>query len=360
MKIGYVTADWSDIEDPSTGHPTFGGSGWYRVGLPSQYMNRNGVESVACELISAAKDGHLWLHDWNGKIHDDCDIIVFQRWMGEDAPEVIRKARAAGQIVVNDVDDWYWGLHPTNEAYKASDPKVHPTCNRDHYWKALEASDAITVSTPFLREKLKDMPGDVVLLRNAIDLERWTARTVSGTAHNVGWVGSTLHRSGDLETLKGIIGPFVDQYGLEFVHCGMWNRGVTAGQQAGVSPERETTYPIVSILEYPDLVKKIELGLVPLNDVPFNHAKSAIKGMEYAASGIPFVAQRTPEYDWLSEECGVGLTANKPKEWVRRLASMMDLETYRMHAIDNRAHVAQLDMKIKVHDWISAYESFLR
>lgn len=358
MKIGYVTADWSDIEDPDTGFPTFGGAGWYRVGMPCKYLPKRGVEAVAVEKISTGQDGRIWLHDWAGETHKDVDLIVFQRWMDENAADVIYAARGAGQIVLNDVDDWYWGLDRRNDAYKATDPKVNPTCNRDHYWRALEASDGVTVSTPFLRDQLSKLPCEVRLVRNAIDVDRFGGQP-SIHVYNIGWVGSTAHRSGDLEILRGIAGPFVERNYLSFVHAGYTRRAPSAGDLAGVPEDRQVKHQMVPITEYPDLISTIDIGVVPLNDVPFNHAKSAVKGMEYAAAGIPFVATRSPEYDWLSNEVGVGLTAKKPREWVKHLDSLMDLD-FRFEQIEkNRARIYDLDVNLKIDEWVSAYEHFL-
>lgn len=358
MKVGFVTADWSDIEDPETGHPSLGGSGWYRCGLPAKYLQQNGIETVIVELISLSKEG-LWLHDWDGIVHDDCDVIVFQRWMHETAPGVLRKARLAGQVIVNDVDDWYWGLDHRNDAYKASDPRLHPEANRDHYWAALKESDLITVSTPFLQEKLREMPGDVQVVRNAIDLDRWVPNEFQPGKPTIGWVGSTRHRSGDLETLVGILGPFCKRHDVKFVHAGHWVNSTPAGTLAGVPEELQIVHPVVSILDYPKLFSLMDVGIVPLNQIPFNFAKSFVKGMDYAAGGVPFIAERTPEYDYMHVNHGMGLTARKPREWIRHLEAMMD-DGFRRNRYDiDTTNVRQLDIVNRWVDWREAYESVL-
>ena len=234
MKIGFISADWSDIPDPETGNPTLGGAGWYRCGMPAKYLQMNGIETVVVELISTTTSGEIWLHDWNKECHDDCDILVFQRWMADAAPEVIKKARSAGQVIVSDLDDWYWGLDPRNGAFAASDPKANPDSNRNHYWQTLAASDYITCSTPYLAERLTKIRPEKFVIRNAIDLQRWEFKERVTDEPRVGWVGSTTHRSGDLETLKGVIGPFVERNGLKFVHAGHWPGSPTAGELAGV------------------------------------------------------------------------------------------------------------------------------
>lgn len=365
MKVGFVSADWSDIEDPETGHPTPGGAGWYRMGLPSKYLARNGVDTVLGELVSVDKRGDstgLWIHDFDGFKHKDCDVIVIQRWMDNKAERAINMARAAGQIVVNDIDDWYWGLDRRNQAYAATDPKTHPNCNRELYKDAMAASDMITCSTPFLLNKMREMFPDVpsVLVRNAIDLERWEfSEPPQTTIPTVGWVGSTLHRSGDLETLRGILGPFLDRTKGPFMHAGKWETAEHAGELALVPEDKWLSRPLVGVLEYTGHFEGIDIGLVPLSEQEFNWAKSAIKGMEYAAAGVPFVAQASPEYVWLRETHGIGMTAKKPKQWRACLEKLLDPDERIRQARESRESVAALDFAIKWKDWLEVYESLL-
>jgi len=363
MKIGFISGDWSDIEDPDTGHPTPGGAGWYRMALPSMFLKENGIDTVYCELISVdfdSSDRGVYLHDFDGVTHDDCDMIVVQRWMDERAAEVITYARSAGQIVVNDVDDWYWGLSPKNSAYEASDPKKNPKSNRNHYRRAVNASNAITVSTPFLRDQLSADNAETHLIRNAIDLRRWEYEEPKDTPNPVvGWVGSTQFRSGDLETVSGTLQQVCKRLGASFMHAGLFGTARHAGELAGVPEEIWMTEEGVSILEYPTLFEQIDIGIVPLSDIPFNHAKSAIKGMEYAASGVPFVAQASPEYEWLRTEMGIGITAKKPAHWVKRLLELSDADVRIEKAKENREALEALNMDRRWVDWLEVYESLV-
>jgi hypothetical protein len=77
--------------------------------------------------------------------------------------------------------------------------------------------------------------------------------------------------------------------------------------QSGIDPKRLKTLPMQPMNRY-HLMFQMDIGLVPLNDIPFNRAKSFIKGLEYTASGIPFVAQGTGEYELLATD-GVGRVA---------------------------------------------------
>ena len=73
---------------------------------------------------------------------------------------------------------------------------------------------------------------------------------------------------------------------------------------------------------------------MPLTDIPFNHAKSYIKGLEYACGGVPFVASYSPQYEELVEKHGIGQLARSPQEYVRLLKKFNDID-YRQEVSDD-------------------------
>ncbi len=109
------------------------------------------------------------------------------------------------------------------------------------------------------------------------------------------------------------------------MHSGADAKALHAGQVMKL-PDPPLTMPVASIDRYTDLFTGMCIGLVPLSSASFNEAKSAIKGMEYAASGIPFVASPSPEYRWLQETHDLGLVARKPAQWTKHLERLVDPE----------------------------------
>ena len=79
--------------------------------------------------------------------------------------------------------------------------------------------------------------------------------------------------------------------------------------------------------EYPLALGEFTIGVVPLAASHFNRSKSWLKGIEYAALGVPFVASAVTPYRDL-RRAGIGITAASPDEWqraVRALATSSDL-----------------------------------
>lgn len=336
MKIGFASNDWSNLVDESTNRPGWGGAGWARLG---QYQNRLPFEVVAGRL--AEKGGVFGVVEYYAedgtfakKMHFDCDVIVMQRVMNADVADKMGGAIASGQVILNDIDDWFWGVSTKNIATHGlySDPDD----NLNHYKKILSRSTAVICSTTYLQSRIAPWcRGNVEVFPNFVDLARFTPRSQRKDPV-VGWAGSTMSRSGDLEQLRGKLEPVLRE-GLKFKHVGHADSYMhdgeikerpTFAQMAGIPDEKVAREPLVDPSLYGGALK-FDIGLVPLSDVPFNLAKSNIKGLEYTAAGIPFVASDTPEYRALHENFGIGQIVRKPKDWSKHILAMRDIETRR-------------------------------
>lgn len=392
MKIGFATTDFSFGYIGPDGGPAFGGAGYYRSFLPAEACERAGHEVVWGGLISSNTTGQLgiqqlerlsWIgpdHEmfpknygrpeapmWEGSHHFDFDVIVMQRWMLKDTWQYVLRARTEGQVIVNDIDDWFWGLDPRNTAWASSHPKLNPTSNRDHYLLTVLASDVVTVSTPFLADQLHGLlkelkagkPPEIVVLRNMIDLERWRAPNREPGTPVYGWVGAIPWRSGDVETLKPWLGKFLAAHPeVAFRHAGHMDSETMASfaTLAGVPEGRVIKQGMAPTYERQKLYYPIDVGLVPLNDLPFNHAKSAIKGMEYLAAGAPFIAADTPEYAWAAEQ-GMGHTvrARVGKDWTAAFGRFLD-DDFRIAELERGAEALKAhDTRVRGVEWVDAY-----
>lgn len=353
--VAFISADWAQSRFGPEDEPLPGGAGWYRCALPSQHLAAHGTKVAHVPYLAAHRQtGEIYPVGWDG----ECDtsgyeIIVLQRWMQDEAPAVVRRARAFGQVVISDMDDWFFGLDPANAAFASTHPKTNANHNLNHFRSVLAASDAITCSTPFLVDRLAHL-APTLLVRNAIDLDRWPIHTGSPGLVTVGWVGSTGWRSGDLETLRGVLGPYLKRHGYKFVHHGHREDLPLAYELAGiqsdlVGPSRE----MVPISEYPRLFAGIDIGIVPLRDTPFNTCKSAIKAMEYSASGIAYVAQASDENMWFDATA----CARRPKDWIRRLEQLTDSGYRHQESKRLRARVEELSMGRRWVDWQKAIEA---
>jgi glycosyltransferase involved in cell wall biosynthesis len=320
--VSFLTYDWTFGVKPLQPN----GCAWYRCYLPMKELANNGWES-GIGIPGFNPDHGFGILIPDQKAIHGWEIVVLKLIMLERVVDQVRQAKELGQKIVVDIDDHMEGLEETNLAYKTTSPEANPKNNREHYVAIMDQADALITSTPFLQEwyqnKYPNKP--VYLIRNGIDIDRWGIRNDhKGWLPVFGWVGATPWRSGDLEILKPYFGQFIEKRHLKFHHAGSIKNAPKAYDQAGINKIFCTEEPMKTMLGVPELYsRKIDVGIVPLRDVPFNHAKSYLKGMEYAAAGVPFIATGLPEYQLLAD-AGVGRVANTPQEWMGHMEELLD------------------------------------
>lgn len=348
VRIGVATRDWDNwaTEESERG---LGGSGHYRCGLPAKVLRDMGHDVTLGTLLADTHLGELGVRTWDGEHHWSHDLILLQRWMFADLPERIRRARANGQVVLNDVDDWFEGLDPANRAFQTTHPRMNPTENATHYRKVLAAGNGIVCSTPFLRDRYRRL-APTILVRNRLDLARWKPQEVRDGPPVLGWVGALPWRSsGDLATLRGVLGPFIERHDLTVRHHGCLTPGEFAAA-LNLDPTRVIEQPMVPIGEHERQFEGIDVCLIPLAMTPFNQAKSALKGLQAAAAGVPFIASPTPEYQWLRGQ-RVGNTAQKPKNWVWMLERRLGPDARGLDVALNAIGVEGMGLDALAREW---------
>lgn len=329
MSVAFLTNDF--VKYPG-GIEVPGGCCYYRCSLPM----------FACGL--PARLGRPAFHPTYGfgvKESDQravfrFDTVVLKLLMSRWTQRQMLISQQLGQRIIVDVDDAYEFIPEVNWAHRLTDPELNKTTNRDHYKAVIEQADTVTVSTPFLLEHHSKTHSDVRLVRNGVYPGMFPVKRHRDMTPTIGWVGSIPFRGEDLETLDWLEGFLVGN-GLRFHHSGEEQvDGVPKfHEKVGIDPGLVSSCPTVAIDLYPTLFQHFDIGIVPLADIPFNYAKSCIKGLEYAAAGIPFVAAATPEYQRLAD-MGVGRVASTPDEWVKHLTELLDYRTRRREAAENR------------------------
>jgi hypothetical protein len=362
IKIGIASADFGfhEFEDPETGGKGFtfpGGSAFYRLLQPLRF---SGVDYVSGLL---GFDGSvLTVHDYEfGNKHDDCDVIIMQRCIWDGLPEAIDKAKANGQTIINDMDDWFDGLPPSNVAFNAmySIREAFPI-----FRAVLRRSDAIINSTPFLVEAHRKYAPSF-LWRNSIDFDSFPEKHEHvDNPPSIGWFGTLRFRDLDTEQLAGIVGPYVNRLGTKFIHVGHEDTDEKFGnplhERLRVDPALiEQRPPIPFVFSSWQLYDQYDIGLVPLAPTRFNDAKSFLKGVEHVASGIPYIASPSEEYRWLHER-GIGRIVRKARDWTKHLDELRDPEVRSAEAATSLERLKPLvDINVTVRSWLEIIESVM-
>lgn len=344
--IGFLTGDWSWGTNPLQ----VNGCAWYRCSLPIAELTKfQWVCGLGFPGFTHEK-GFGIIHG-DKKIIQGWDIIVFKLLMQSSVLEFLPRAKELGQTIVVDVDDFFDGLHSSNQAFSVTDPTKNKNENRDIYNKIILEADAVITSTPFLFDYYSKLRNNVYLIRNGIDVDRFSLRVRRMHARTtIGWVGATSWRSHDLEQINSWFPDYMKSRNLRFHHSGHVQHSRPAHHLLGLRDDICTTLPLCPISEYPSLFKPIDIGIVPLNDIPFNHAKSYIKGLEYAASGIPFVSSYSPEYQYLADQ-GIGRIAKTEDEWIYHLDELRVESIRKDEIIHNAERLKDFTMEKEGTNW---------
>jgi glycosyltransferase involved in cell wall biosynthesis len=327
-----------------------GGCGNYRLIFPAQALANEG-EDVCLEFdykYSAYWQDTAWRQSIIGMAQPvDADVVVLQRPLHRHRYELMRALQADGVAVVVEVDDDFHAVHKANVAWRSTNPLVDPDHNRDWLMRACKEADLVTVSTPALAERY-GAHGRVVVLPNYVparycDLEP----PVRAMGTVVGWTGSVATHPGDLEVTGGAVQRVLDETDARFHVVGT---GAGVVQRLGLDEEPSST-GWVPLDTYPVEMAQIDVGIVPLAPHPFNEAKSWLKGLEFAALGVPFVATPTSQYQALHGQYGLGELAATPVEWGLHLRRLLAWPVLRCEEAERGRDMVRANLTVEANAW---------
>jgi hypothetical protein len=366
MRIGLLSTDWGDHLE---GQP--GGCTNVRMMIPGLHLNKIGHEVMVGEIgwkdgegfvavkpIERLKARHRSVIKEYSWAFDKLDVVVLKLFMHKDAVKYIELAKSYGQTVIIDTDDHFEKLPEDNLAFITTDPIRNPDNNREHLISTYSVADGIIASTKFLEQRMLQYNDTVYRVKNSLDPQTFIYRLdTAGFKPTIGWVGIMMWRVDDLKHVSGPIKTTIEKYGLNFHHTGiMLDRPKWIAEALSIDPERVTGFTGSRPEYYANVFMPIDIGIVPLNPNQFNEAKSNLKGLEYALSGIPFVASDTQEYRDLAD-MGVGRIAKSNKDWLKHLKQLLDPEV-REEERQNNFKIATQNFNIFIvkYQWSEAIE----
>jgi glycosyltransferase involved in cell wall biosynthesis len=350
-----------------------------------------------------------WIFDVNFRLPDSADLYVWQQWKERVLVESgLSQIRANGSALAMEVDDNYvnvpeynpafYGAHPYRKSdgailnrdarrkvrmpqgrsklsyqqrvllkQKGQAPAPPNSHNYKHMLNAMRCVDLVTVSTPFLAEVYAPYNSNIHVVRNYVDWDMWEDITpqyeVERERLRVGFLAQFIYRKGDLDVIKRVIPDFLKAHPeVDFVatdeathnYLGVpLDQRVTIGRYDFYDVENGT-FPM------PEKTAVMDIGLVPLAMNDMNQGKSHLKGMEYNAAGIPFIASPTESYKDYWCDGSNGVIATNDKEWRMYLETLVENDGLRRYAGEcgrkkARAHSIQQNWR----EWHSVYAKLL-
>ena len=256
----------------------------------------------------------------------DSDIVVFQREFPSNLSSylaVTAQAANLGKPVVMDMDDDLLSL-----------PIYHPDRVKLNYAKAqipillgMVQAKALTVTTPYLADRLRKYNTNIFVLPNFLDDSLWQFNPPQvdpvGEKIRIFYMGTITHVP-DLEMLKPAFRALAMKYPgqLEFVFYGA-NLEFEEDIPATITNCQSETFVYADYVKVA-LAQKANIAIAPLEDIPYNHCKSSIKFFEYTAMGLPGVYSRVTPYTNVVEEGVNGFTASTISEWIDALSELIE------------------------------------
>jgi len=315
-----------------------GGCGYWRMVLPSRYMDR---KSVYVDVTGGAVDfDHLL----------EYDTVVVQRVHNWDSFYVLQRLKQAGKRIVYDIDDDLFSIPEDNPASKA--------IGRTEMMAAVECmkiADVVTTTTIALQERLAKLLGDKapVIIPNALDCDDgWTPTPMTGSPDEwkrIFWQGSNTH-DGDWnecfdavnhimrkrQDVRLIVLGYLPSLVKEKIDTPHWrNRIEYLGPM-----DPESYFRIIRHI-------RAEVGLAPLNDNWFNQGKSPIKWQENSSIGMPTVASNVSPYSEAIEHEKTGFLCSTMSEWIDAIESCLVDERLRRGMIENARKKIREEFDIK-------------
>lgn len=286
------------------------------------------------------------------------DTVILNRPLDVGIAEQIRLWRGEGRTVVIDLDDDFDAVVPEHH--------IHGRYTTEHLHAACKVASVVTCTTPALVERFGY--GHGVLLRNMIPesylsvTRRSRVPEMSDSIETlgtwVGWYGSLGSHPNDPAQAGRGVGDAIDRapYGsTEFVFAGPKTDAPRLAEIFHLDQVRSLGF--FSMAGLIQIISEFDIGIVPLEMSPFNEAKSYLKGLEFAAVGVPVVASPTSEYRRAEWQGGCWL-AETPEHWRNQLRKLIEQPDWRAEqAARGKEWAATQTYEQHADDWKTVWYS---
>ena len=174
-------------------------------------------------------------------------------------------------------------------------------------------ADLIVVGNSWLAEKWGQWNPAIEILPTPVDTVRYTVRPLPEQA-TIGWIGSAVN----LRYLAGIapaLSRVVDRFPCTVIAVCSDRPPVLPGLRVRYVPWSEDTEA--------DFLASITIGVMPLEDGPWERGKCSFKMLQYMAAGRPCVVSPVGMNQQLLREAELGQSATTIDQWTEALSSLL-------------------------------------
>ena len=289
----------------------------------------------------------------------EADLVLvqrdFPRFAGPFA-DLLQNAWQYRKPIVYEIDDLLFALPENHVAHHDLSAMLFPML-----W-GLQSADLVTVSTPALAQALAPFNPHTRLLPNYLDDRLWSFRRPAPAENAsdqvvIGYMGGGTHAT-DLALVAPILHSLLDRFPDRLL-LHFWG-GEPPAQLRDLPQVRWTP---LDLLDYAGFARffsdqTCDIAIAPLEDTPFNQAKSAIKFLEYSALGFPGVYSQVAPYQAVIQTGIIGFHAATPADWEAHLLALIENPDLRFSVATAAQDTIRQDWLLSQHAgaWQAAYQ----
>jgi glycosyltransferase involved in cell wall biosynthesis len=169
-------------------------------------------------------------------------------------------------------------------------------------------SSAVTCGNPAIAADVRARGAEVIIVPSAVDLRAFHPRETTNEVPVIGWIGThTTYPM--LERLTPVFHRLAQEHRFELRIIGSGRKNVDTSQW-NMNTEVED-------------FRSLDIGVYPLTDDAWHARKSALKAVQYMASGIPFVMSAVGICATMGVPDETHLLATTADEWVAALGRLL-------------------------------------
>jgi glycosyltransferase involved in cell wall biosynthesis len=284
-----------------------------RIISPLNYLNKK--NHLDFEVVDLSQEE-------NNVVNYVPDIVILQRINNLSYYDFIKLLKSKGSKIIFELDDNLLELPPKNPAFSLYSDPIQRRGFLEYLWLA----DHITVSTENLKHYYSRFNKSITVIPNQIDEEIFdnnSIRITNKSKVRIGFAGTTTHQE-DFEQVIPALKRITENYKniAELVFINMIPKDFIEHKTVKYIPGTGYLSSFAKLL----IESRIDIGLAPLSFNRFNMAKSDIKFLEYAKSGIAGIYSNFGPYkrSIIDDENGLLINFENSNEWFYKLEHLIN------------------------------------
>jgi glycosyltransferase involved in cell wall biosynthesis len=266
--------------------------------------------------------GQAWIKAWHFlagiarrkllllKVHQ-FDLIFLHREALPVGPPILEFciARIFGKKIIYDFDDAIWLPNTSEQNSIAARLKWHGKVKSICRW-----SWRISCGNAYLATFAKKWNADVIINPTTIDTNYHRPQPKSHTRPAIGWTG-THSTSKYLSAIEDVLNGLKGIYDFEII--------IISNQKPDWAIDDYQFIPWSKSREI-EALNRIDIGVMPLANTPWELGKCGFKALQYMAMEIPAVASNVGVNSTIIDQGVSGYLCETKEEWIKYLGQLLE------------------------------------